>query len=330
MNEARATDARPGRRGALGTALRWSVTIACVVALVTLVDVREAWDVARGADPLLLAGAVALGLVDRLVMIAKWYPLVRIQAPEIGLGLTARAYFAGGAAQVVVPTPVSGDVVRAIVIGRRMSGVPEIGASIVLERALGIVGSGMACIVALLLALRRVPELEPALPWALGALAAAIAGLAATFHRAPARLLAGVLAAHSGSSVAAALARFGAAYRRFASRRGLLVGVALASAAEQFVPALCLWCVALALGSSATLLDLAIAVPLCMLVARLPVAVGGFGLGEGALVALLAALGVPAPEGLAIGVIGALVTVAVAAPGAVVWPGLARRDADGP
>src|SRR5262245_3757425 len=115
----------PARRAALGWALRAAITCVFAVILLRLVDVRAVARVLAGADWRLVAAAVGVGLVDRVLMIGKWYPLLRIQAPSVGLWRAARAYLVGNFAGFFLPSTVGPDVVRAIALGRDRSLVPE-------------------------------------------------------------------------------------------------------------------------------------------------------------------------------------------------------------
>src|SRR5690348_1404236 len=105
------------------------VMVVLVVVLARLVEFDALVESVRAADPGLLLVAVGAAFVDRLVMIGKWYPLLRVQLPSIPLLRAARAYIAASFAALVLPTSVGGDMLRAIALGRGRGAVMEVGAS---------------------------------------------------------------------------------------------------------------------------------------------------------------------------------------------------------
>ena len=70
---------------------------------------------------------------------------------------------------------------------------------------------------------------------------------------------------------------------------------------------------------------LIIATPLALFVARLPVAVAGIGVLEGALVFLLGLFGVPAVAAISIALAGRVVDIIAALPGAFLWADVAKE-----
>jgi glycosyltransferase 2 family protein len=100
-------------------------------------------------------------------------------------------------------------------------------------------------------------------------------------------------------------------------RSGLLV-VALATLVHTLT-ILCVWCVGLALGIPLTAVDAAVLVVLMLGVALIPVSIGGWGLREVAVVALLGAHGVSAEIALSLSVTFGLVIVVGSLPGAIIW-----------
>ena len=133
---------RPRRTGMALTArvAQWLVTLACIGLLAWLVDLRAVGRVLLSASVPIYLGAVAVAFADRAVMIVKWYPLLHVQAPSATLLQATRAYFASGLASLLIPIPSSGEAIRALYLGWGSSAVPEIGASIAMERLLGLVG----------------------------------------------------------------------------------------------------------------------------------------------------------------------------------------------
>jgi uncharacterized protein (TIRG00374 family) len=81
-----------------------------------------------------------------------------------------------------------------------------------------------------------------------------------------------------------------------------------------------LWLIALALGVDLSFILCMALVPISLLIAMVPITIGGWGLREGAFVALFSRSGVATEEALAISIAYGLLHIASALPGAVALP----------
>ncbi len=301
-----------------------AVSAVLVALLAWLVDLRSLGALLLSMNPLLVAVAIAAALADRALMIGKWYPLLRAQGVDVPLLRAARVYLAAGFASLVLPTSVGGDLFRAVALGRERKAVVEIAASIVMERLLGLAASGILAAVALAVALWSSVRLYFLLPWALAAMAASIA--AVCLPLAP-RLSIHVrrwFEAHPKSRWAQIGLKFGTAYGlyRHHVRKLLIVGVL--SVVEQGFPILVFWILAHALDIAVSPAALIVAVPLSLFVARLPIAVAGIGVLEGALVSILGLFDVSTVAALSLALAGRVVEIATALPGAFFWTDLVK------
>jgi glycosyltransferase 2 family protein len=315
------------RAGRLGKFLRVSVSVALLLLLAWIVDLEELAAVLLGADARLLGLALLVALADRALMIGKWYPLLRAQGLEIPLAHAASAYLAASFASMFLPASIGGDVLRTIALGGPRRAMMEVGASILLERMLGLAASAALCMLALVLALAESLPLAFLMPWVLAAAAApvgiALLALWPGGRRWPERYR-----EHRWFGLAQ---RFALACVLYRHRPGTLAAVGLLSLVEQTFPIVIYWILGHALGLEVPLLALVIAVPLTLLVGRLPIAVAGIGVIEGAMVYLLGLLGIAPPEALSVALAGRLVEIAVSLPGALFWSSLApRREPDPP
>jgi uncharacterized protein (TIRG00374 family) len=298
---------------------RWLITIICLLILIWVVDLRAAARILLAAHGPSLLAAVGVAFLDRGMMISKWYPLLRVQATSISFGHAARSYFAAGLASLLIPTPISGDVLRAVALGRRQGTIPEIGASIVMERLLGMVGSGVLCLIALAVALGSTAHLQYLAHWIGALLAVIFLGVLLSFNRSLVTRVSGWTSARKQSAWLQNTRRFGTAYAVYRDRKAVLVLVGLLSVAEQFLPIFCVWILSHALGVSVTFEMLIVAIPLSIFVARLPIAMSGMGAAEGTLVYLLGLFGVPSHGALALALAATTMNIVVAVPGLLFW-----------
>jgi uncharacterized membrane protein YbhN (UPF0104 family) len=313
------------------TLLRLLVTLALLALLARSVGLAEVARAIAAADPWLFALALALCFVDRGVMIGKWYPLLHAQVPEVSPVRAARAYLAAGFASYFLPTSVGADALRSVALGRGRRAVAEVGASVVVERLLGLFGALTLSLVSLALA-RGGPAraLASLLPWAAAGWVAVAVVLLALFDRRLANAVTARLPLPQGGRAAALAARLAAAAERYRQVPGTIAGVAAMSVGEQLFPVLVMWAIDRSLGLQIPFLTHLAVVPLAMFVGRLPISVAGLGVFEGALVGVFALYGVPHADALAIAVVARAAEIGAQLPGALFWSDLAARDSAPP
>ncbi len=110
--------------------MRAGVSIGLILLLAWIVDVNRLIVVLLSADVWLFALATLVAFADRAMMIAKWYPLLRVQGLRIPLARAARVYLAASFASMFLPTSVGADLLRTFALGARQATL-EVGASIV-------------------------------------------------------------------------------------------------------------------------------------------------------------------------------------------------------
>ena len=157
-----------GRASRIGKLLRAGVSIGLILLLAWIVDWNRLAAVVARADLPLLGLASLTVLADRAMMIGKWYPLLRVQGLDIPFAHAARVYFAATFASLFLPTSVGADVLRTLALGADRRATLEVGASIVVERMLGLAASVLLCTLVLSLALWQAFALAFLLPWILG------------------------------------------------------------------------------------------------------------------------------------------------------------------
>jgi uncharacterized protein (TIRG00374 family) len=306
--------------------IQWAVSLLLIGILLALVDLGEVARVFRAADPVLLGVGVAITVADRLLMAGKWLPLLRVQQPGVGTARAVKAYFASSFAALVLPASVGGDMLRAYGIGTGEDAVMEVGASVVFERVLGVVASGVVALLILWIAVRSDLPMAFLFPWAVGCAAVGIAAAIVPASRTARRALKRLLGVFGDSRWVGLVERFAAAYGVYRAHTRTLVIVGVLSVVEQLFPGGVFWAVARALQLPVPLEALFVAVPLSMFAARMPVAVAGIGILEGGLVYLLGLYDVPASEAISLALAGRLVEFVAVLPGALWWQELRGRS----
>jgi uncharacterized protein (TIRG00374 family) len=314
---------RPAGRGKL--ILRWGITALCLVLLATKIDVRGVLPLLAHIDPLLLGVAIIGLLGDRVFQGLKWYPLLRVQTDRFTPTDAIRSTLATYPASILLPSGGS-EILRAVTLGRTHGLVTEIGASIVMERVLGLLALLLANLASVVVAAEITHRVRDMLPVAALLAAGGLAGLAVLLS-APIRVRAIRWAAETNQRrVARIAARFLQAMSAYGAQHGTVWLVLVLSVAEMVMIAVILWILALALGTSITLPMLLVVTPIMLVLVRLPLSIWGLGIAEGTLAFLLALLyQIPPAQSVALMLASRFVEICVALPGLALW-----RRADRP
>lgn len=265
-----------------------------------------------GADPRWIAAAIALVFVDRALMAMRWIDLLVALAPgsRPPLGAVLRVFFTSSFVSNFVPS-VASDLYRAYALSRYDVHLAESTASVLMDRALGVLS--VVLVVAIVLpfahdlAGRRELIGVVALVFAVCAVAAAVIygeGAAEWARRAAAAIPVKVL-----HRVTDALTD---AVRRYATHHGAMTRVLGMSVLVQVIRVLQGWCLGCALGLQLPLLTYFVFIPIIVLIMQVPITINGLGTTQVAF-RLFELQGAPAPQVfvfsvlfLALGIIGTL------------------------
>lgn len=308
-----------GRR--LARLLPLAFTVGTLAVLFSLLDLRRVGLLLLEARPLWLGAAFVVALLDRLLMIGKWYPLALVHEPALRFSRAARAYLAANFAAFLLPSTVGADGLRALALGRERGLVMEMGASIVAERLFGMLANGLLVLVSFLVALHVSAPIGPVGILALGIVA--VGGLAGAlpFLGRPPAWLRRVAPIRILGRYEVLIRRFFVAYVAYRRHPRMLAAVGALTFLESLAPLAIVGLVSIALESGIGLVPLIVAVPVASLIAKLPISVAGIGPQEASLVSVLALFGVSGETGLAIAVLRRLIELSIAVPG-----GLLVRD----
>jgi glycosyltransferase 2 family protein len=283
-----------------GFLIRVGLSALALVLVVRLVSGRELLDVLRQADPRLLLAAVGVSVVDRLLMAWKWRMLLGGLGVVRGLGEVIRIYFIGTFYGSFLPTGVGGDVIRVVQVGGGREEMGAATASVIMERALGMLASSVLVLGCLLFLVERDwPELEHLLIGVGITFALGLAGLIWILHgRLPARF-----------------ERITLVFRRYAQQPGLLGRFFALTFIEQFLPVVTMYAIGRALGLPVAFTTFLMVIPVTLFFARIPISIDGLGVTEGLYVLLFAKAGLGPTQSFLLALVGRAVTVCSVLPG---------------
>ena len=314
------------------------VTGLCTVYVLWKIDLGRTARVIVDANALYFLAALGLVVVTILPMAWRWQLLLKAKGVQDEIPWLTRAYFVSYAAGQVLPTSIGGDAVRIYETARRHPGQGNTAAaSVLLERAIGGAATLMLAAFGFVLAVGHY-DIGPYL-WVEGIFVVATIVLGfLLFSRRVRPLLA------LGRRVLAPLRLdriVGQVYLALHSYRenaGVLLGVVAVTLGVQAVRVLAIWFSGKAVGIDLSPRPYYVMGPLLFLVMLVPFTVNGLAVRESFFVSFLGGVGVDADRAFAAGFLFFVVTVVMAAPGALIlaWEGLrgsgragVPREADG-
>jgi uncharacterized membrane protein YbhN (UPF0104 family) len=298
---------------------RWSLVFKVAASAVLLgflvrgLDFTRAVELLGAVDPWLLALAVLVLVAVPAVSVPRWRAILRCLGHALPLSVIARALYIGAFFNQVLPSSIGGDAWRIWFCTR--AGVPLGTAtnSVLIERLVGLLAVLLCFCLTFPLLLGRVGD-DPVrwLLWLIFASCfAAVLGLA---------------------FIAISASRL----ERFRPFRPLAaLGVAVASVARssdvplllwtgilgQLVAIIAFYLINLSVGVPLSFIDCATTLPPGLLVALVPISLGGWGVREGALIVLLSFYDIRPEQALVVSSLFGLSLLAASTPGLLVWLG---------
>ena len=311
--EAQTPPVRTGWKNLLRSrALRWGVTLALLAYALSRLSADQIAEIASWRSVvLLLASSVVLLIVVGLNTV-RWLLVARICRVQIPWQRSFQWTMIGHFFNQIFPSSVGGDVVRGILAGRGINDMGGAFSSIALERIVGLVALLALIAIGQPLLIARLHDRSLS-HLALAAILLSLCALVAAF------VLATFVGNWRSGRLQAAAHRFaGDASRLIASP--LLTALALLVSFVMHGSNLVLTAVvANQLGADVSLLDVLLVVPTIILIASLPISIGGWGVREAALAVGFSGLGQPASVAVATSLIIGLANLVSALPGAAAW-----------
>jgi uncharacterized membrane protein YbhN (UPF0104 family) len=265
-----------------------------------------------------MALLLALATLDRFLMADKWLYLLRHVGSRAGFRDVVSAYYQAGFIQRCIPTSLSGDAMRAMVIAGRHGRGKRVLATMVVERIIAMLSAAFiaACAAIVILGDARQDPHEVLLLSIPALMLVMLVGLRLTLY---APLVNGIIGALPGPRLRTELARIYEHYSAFRAAPGLLLGNFLYAVLEQCLQIVLLLACALALGVEAEPLTIVAAVSIAQCVRKFALLLEGWVLGEFTSVLIYTALGIPGPQALAFSLLGQVSHLVAALPGALLF-----------
>jgi hypothetical protein len=297
--------------------IRGGLTLAILAAITSQVDLVVIGKLMERVDPTWLVAAFLVLFVVRVLVAWRFQVLLGAQGIDSGLAGMVRVVLVSNALGHLLPAGIGQDVIRGHQVVRTHGRAVDVSASIIHERLAGIASMLAVAFVA------GATWLTGSLRfWTIGGVA--LVGVALVFGCSWARSWSGrggLLPAGLPLSerVRVALSDVASAVADTERVRPVLIPVLGISVAVQLSRCVVFWCLYAALGDPVSLVHALAFVPLVFLATSIPVSVGGLGVREAALIALVGQLGVSVEVNVAVGLAFQCLTLSVLLPGLVLY-----------
>ena len=280
---------------------------------------------AASADWKWIAAAIALVLVDRTLMAMRWIDLLVALTPGTRppLGVVLRTFFTSSFVSNFVPS-VGADLYRAYELSRYNVHLAESTASVLMDRALGVLS--VVLVAAIALPFAAVAERREFQIILFGLAVLCGIATAVVFSERAAQQVRGFGRLVPFRLVHRVTDALTDAVRAYAHHHGALMKVLLESIAVQVFRVIQAWCLGQALGITLPLTTYFAFIPLIVFIMQIPITPGGLGTTQVAFDRFLVPQGAPAPQVFALSVLFLGLGILGSLPGGVLYA-LAPRSA---
>ena len=300
-----------------GIWLRVGISGGLLALLFGLVDLDALLRVTAAADPLLLVMMFVLMVAERLFAAFRWMVLLRVPEPRVTFGPVLRVTLVSNFVGSFLPGGVGIEILRVYGLSRMMRDLSLALSSVLVERLCGLLALLLLITIGMLVAPIGLPAVIEGLV-AAGALGLAIAG-AGLLLPGPRGRLRRLLQRAPMRRLQAKFAGLDARLDTYGRRPdALMVSLGLASAFQL------LRVLTVAVGAAALRIEAApelfvLLVPVGILVALLPISLGGLGPREATYVGLMGLAGIAPEPALVLALTREAMNLATTIPGAIIY-----------
>lgn len=307
------------RRGI--AAVKIGISVVLIAVVLYFIDLRELANLISTANPWYFVAAIAVLYADRALMAYKWGLLLEAVDVRIPLSVLFRIYTTSPLPGVILPSNLGGDLFRLFSVAQYdKTKTGAVLASLVVERVIAVVGLLIIVLLSMVLTLHMIDDSSTyigAIGWVLLAsttVAIVILGITYGLARKKLSVLAASVTQHPIGRKVQKIYSLCCEYRKY--RRTVLV-VFLWTLVEQIVPIVGFLLRSYALHINVSIVQLAVVVPIVVLIVRLPITFNGYGIEEGMYIALLGLVGVSPSEAFLLSVSGRILLLLTAVPAGI-------------
>lgn len=298
-----------------GALAKSAVSIALLWALFSIYDIGAALERIASIDPVWTAAAFAAFFLSIVAAAARWGVVLRALGVKVPLPTLTSLIIMSVFFNQTLPSNLGGDAMRIWRLFRRGAGLQRAVGSILLDHVMSMVGLALLVLVALPWA--AILILDSTIVFVLvGVVVAILSGLGvllvldrafiAVLRFLPARLLDAVLQLSRDA-------------RTVLLARRVVGPLLIAAVATHLFGVMLMTALAYGLGIAVDLGAFMVLVPPAILASLVPLSFAGWGVREGAMIALLGSIGIVPEEALALSVAFGVLLLIGSLPGGLIW-----------
>jgi len=312
------------KRGVLMSVAKAAVSVALLWLLFTRVDVARLWQAARQASPSWLLAALAIYFGMMLASTWRWALLLRAQHLDVRFRSLSSSFLVATFFNNFLPSNIGGDFIRIADTAPLARSRTLATTVVLLDRGMGLLALVLVAAIGSTLHPRFADgkTLGAGILWLGFAIAAGVASSAVRFPHAFARLAHPLRLLHA-EWVDQRLARLTAALSRFQETPGALAGCFIGAVIVQGGIVAFYAAIARSMHIPIGFIELAVIVPITLIVQMLPVSMNGFGVREATFGFYFTRLGLPLESALLVSFMGAALILLFSLSGGVAY--LARN-----
>jgi uncharacterized protein (TIRG00374 family) len=312
----------PNSRRFLSLALKIAVSIALLALLFTRVDVDRLWAGARRASLPWLAAALVVWTLNVAASTWRWHLLLQAQDVRMPRRRLFGSFLVANFFSNFLPSNIGGDVIRIRDTAPAAQSTALAATVVLVDRGLGLMGLVLIAALGATMAVgmhgQGVLPIWPSWLWAGFVLSAAVAVPAMYAPQGVGRLLKPLSFVHP-EWVDRQITALTDALARFRDKPSSLVGCFGGAVVVQALVVAFYLTVVHALSIPVTASDLAVIVPLSIVVQMLPLSVNGFGVREATFSFYFSRLGLPIESAVLLSLVAAGITMLHSLSGAAVY-----------
>jgi uncharacterized protein (TIRG00374 family) len=312
----------PNSRRFLSLALKIAVSIALLALLFTRVDVDRLWAGARRASLPWLAAALVVWTLNVAASTWRWHLLLQAQDVRMPRRRLFGSFLVANFFSNFLPSNIGGDVIRIRDTAPAAQSTALAATVVLVDRGLGLMGLVLIAALGATMAVgmhgQGVLPIWPSWLWAGFVLSAAVAVPAMYAPQGVGRLLKPLSFVHP-EWVDRQITALTDALARFRDKQSSLVGCFGGAVVVQALVVAFYLTVVHALSIPVTASDLAVIVPLSIVVQMLPLSVNGFGVREATFSFYFSRLGLPIESAVLLSLVAAGITMLHSLSGAAVY-----------
>ena len=307
--------------------LQIAISIVLLAVLVSWINIDQFLSSLQKTDYWYIGFAIVLMPVDRLLMAYKWNLLLKEKNIQIKLLEAFRIYYISNFLGVFLPPTIGTDIVRATYVAKQKFSIPDVIASILVERLLGFLSLFIFGIYSIIIIITTIDSLyiSPLDILLISILATILFTLAFIFSFNS--IISNIINYFIGlfkhkkyiSKFSVKIQSLVNSYQSYKSRKITLILFFLLTLLEIFMAALVNYLIAVGLHADVSLIYFTAFIPLLMIVTRLPISLDGFGIKEGGSLYFLSLVGVPDALGFSIGLLSHILTLISVSPGGILY-----------